>query len=309
MIAGDGRQPDQPRDWEWLEQFTCSRKYVLKKVITIYFHILTQCNPIIGILRACRGISIKNINLREAAPTSSPNIAQSAWVHGTLWNAIFISLIGEEVDVIDKIRFNNDADFLHRLETALGMRPNHEYWCKCTLQTNGIIKTATSDRHDLRWQLGFMWRPRGIELVLKSVDCFNKRLFHSAAILLLLHMYLLFETSPGWLPGGRFFFLPRFGGGALSSSNVYTTCVVYWSLGCRRVANMSWRTWVVVKQTQSNLGRRGYSAFQTSLLSLWWCPREMGSWNSLVHVNTLKPRQNGRHLQMHFHEWKYLNYD
>ena len=64
--------------------------------------------------------------------------------------------------------------------------------------------------------------------------CFQViRLFHSATIVLLLHMYL-FETSPGWLPGWRifFFFLPWFGGGALSS-NVFTICAVYWSLGRR----------------------------------------------------------------------------
>ena len=35
-----------------------------------------------------------NINLREAEQTSSPNIAHSAWMHGTLWNAICTSLLG-----------------------------------------------------------------------------------------------------------------------------------------------------------------------------------------------------------------------
>ena len=59
---------------------------------------------------------------------------------------------------------------------------NHEYWCKCTWWTNGINKTSTSDRLDLRWQLGFQWHWRGIELVFKSLDCFTKRLFHSATI-------------------------------------------------------------------------------------------------------------------------------
>ena len=107
------------------------------------------------------------------------------------------------MNVIDTLRFNNDADFLYRLPTALGMQPNHEYWCKCTWGMNGINKTATSDRLDLRWQLCFQWHRRGIELVL--LDCFTMRLFHSATILLLLHMYLLFEASPGWLPGWRVF--------------------------------------------------------------------------------------------------------
>ena len=61
---------------------------------------------------------------------------------------------------------------------------------------------------DLRWQLGFQWHRRGIELVSQV-----PRLFHSATVsqcdhFLLLHMYmyLLFETSPGWLPGWRGFF-------------------------------------------------------------------------------------------------------
>ena len=51
----------------------------------------------------------------------------------------------------------------------------------------------------------------GIELVFKSLNCFKKRLFHSATILLLLHRYLLFETSPGWLPGWRVFSLDLVG--------------------------------------------------------------------------------------------------
>ena len=92
-----------------------------------------------------------------------------------------------------------------------------------------IQPQLSSDRLALRRQLGVQWHRGGIELVLKSLDCYTKRLLHSANNFLLLHMYLLFETSPGWLPGWRFS-LPRFGGGALSS-NVFTICVVYWSLG------------------------------------------------------------------------------
>ena len=83
--------------------------------------------------------------------------------------------------------------------------PNHEYWCKCTWRTNSINKTATSDRLDLRWQLGIQWHRRGIELVFKSLDCLTRRLFHSSAIFLLLHMYLLLKISTGWLPGWRGF--------------------------------------------------------------------------------------------------------
>ena len=61
------------------------------------------------------------------------------------------------------------------------------------------------------WQLGFQWHRRGIERVFKSLDCFTKRLFHTATIFFLQHMYLLWvETSPGWSQGWRgFFYIPR----------------------------------------------------------------------------------------------------
>ena len=105
--------------------------------------------------------------------TRPPNIAHSAWMHGTLWNAIFASLITSEIDVIDTLRFNNDVDYLYRLATVLEMRLNHGYWCEpeCTWQTNSINKTATSERLD-SWA-SRLWR--GIELVFKSLDCFTVR--------------------------------------------------------------------------------------------------------------------------------------
>ena len=105
--------------------------------------------------------------------TRPPNIAHSAWMHGTLWNAIFTSLIASEIDVIDTLRFNNDVDYLYRLATVLEMRLNHEYWCEpeCTWQTNSINKTTTSERLD-SWA-SRLWR--GIELVFKSLDCFTVR--------------------------------------------------------------------------------------------------------------------------------------
>ena len=72
--------------------------------------------------------------------TWPPNIAHSAWMHSTLWNAIFASLIASKIDVIDTLRFNNDVDYLYRLATVLQMRLNHEYWCEpeCTWQTSPI---------------------------------------------------------------------------------------------------------------------------------------------------------------------------
>ena len=85
------------------------------------------------------------------------------------------------------------------------------------------LKIATSDRLDLRWQLGFLWHGIGIELVLQV-----PRLFHNATVsqcnhFLLLHMYmyLLFETSSGW----RGFFLTQFGGG--HSAPMYLLFVPY----------------------------------------------------------------------------------
>ena len=99
----------------------------------------------------------------------------------------------------------------------------HGKWAVSTL------KIATSDRLDLCWQLGFQWHGIGIELVLQV-----PRLFHNATVsqcdcFLLLHMYmyLLFETSPGWT-----FFFNSIWWGPLSS-NVFTICAVYWSLGRR----------------------------------------------------------------------------
>ena len=88
------------------------------------------------------------------------------------------------------------------------------------------LKTATSDRLDLRWQLGLQWHRIGIELVLQV-----PKLFHNATVsqcnhFLLQHMYmyLLFETSPGW----RGFFLTQFGGG--HSAPMYLLFMLYTDL-------------------------------------------------------------------------------
>ena len=107
--------------------------------------------------------------------TRPPNIAHSAWMHGTLWNAIFTSLIAQEIDFTDTLRFNNDVDFLYRLATVLEMHLNHDCWCEpeCTWQMNSINKTANSERLD-SWA-SRLWRSTGIELVFKSLDCFTVR--------------------------------------------------------------------------------------------------------------------------------------
>ena len=139
-------------------------------------------------------------------------------------------LISWEIDIIDSLRFNNDADFLYRLATTLKIWPNDEYWCKCTWQTSGVNKTATSDWLDLCWQLGFQseryWASFSF---FKSLDCFTMRLFHSAAIFCCyICMYLLFEASPGLLPAWRGFFCLNFGGG--HSAPMYLLFVLYTDL-------------------------------------------------------------------------------
>ena len=79
---------------------------------------------------------------------------------------------------------------------------------------------------DLRWQLGFQWHRRGIELVLQVPSLFHSATFSQCDHFLLLHMYmyLLFEISPGWLPGWRvvFFKLNLVGGTQLQC--IYYLC-------------------------------------------------------------------------------------
>ena len=78
---------------------------------------------------------------------------------------------------MDTPRFNNYADFLYRLATLLGMRLNHEYWCKCTWRTNSNHKTATSD---------LTWPPLTVGLPVTSERYWASfqvtRLFHIATV-------------------------------------------------------------------------------------------------------------------------------
>ena len=97
-----------------------------------------------------------------------------------------------------------NADFLYGLPTAPGMLPNHEYWCECPWQSPNEWYQQNSHKWQT-WQWGFQWHRTGIELVFKSLDCFTMRLFHSATVFFVLLIYLLFETSLGWLPGWRVF--------------------------------------------------------------------------------------------------------
>ena len=92
------------------------------------------------------------------------------------------------------------------------MPPNREYWWS----------TKQPQVTDLRWQLGFQWHRR------YWVSFQVTRLFHKATVshcdhFLMLHMYLLFETSPGWLQGWRgfFFFLTSIWWGSTQLQCIY----------------------------------------------------------------------------------------
>ena len=80
--------------------------------------------------------------------------------------------------------------------------------------------------------VGFQWHRRCIELVFKSLDCFTKRLFHTATIFCCNICICCLKLHQADHKVEEFVFLPRFGGGALSS-DVFTICAVYWSL-CHR---------------------------------------------------------------------------
>ena len=59
MIAGNGRQRNQPRDCAMTWASHVLQKMLHRNIVAIYFYIWTWYNPIIGIFRACRDISIK----------------------------------------------------------------------------------------------------------------------------------------------------------------------------------------------------------------------------------------------------------
>ena len=100
-------------------------------------------------------------------------------------------------------------------------------------------RTVSTKQHNWKtWQLSFQWYRRGIELVFKSLDCFTMRLFHSATIFFLIHLYLLFGTSPGWLVGWRIFFAGGGGGGGDGGWGAYLDLVGYFDVS--NVALVFW---------------------------------------------------------------------
>ena len=111
------------------------------------------------------------------------------------------------------------------------MRPIHEYWCKCTWRTNGINKTATSD-----------WRPPlTVGLPVTSERYWASfqvtRLFHKVTVSQCDHFFFAATYVFVWnftrlITRLKSFFILDLVGGSLSS-NVFTICAVYWSLGRR----------------------------------------------------------------------------
>ena len=45
------------------------------------------------------------------------------------------------------------------------------------------------------WQLGFQWHRWGIELVFKSLDCFTKRLFHTATFFAATYVFVVWNFT------------------------------------------------------------------------------------------------------------------
>ena len=141
----------------------------------------------------------------------------------------------------DVYKFNRLRNWCYRYTTF-------QQWCGFSISIGNSTGNATEpwiltndQQKSLKWQIsidqltvGFQWHRRGIELVFKSLDCFTKRLFHTATIFCsnICVCCLKLHQADHKVQEGFFFFLPRFGGGALSF-NVFTICAVYWSLGRR----------------------------------------------------------------------------
>ena len=109
---------------------------------------------------------------------------------------------------------------------------------KRVVSTLKTATTCTSDRLDLRWQLGFQWHHIGIELVLQV-----PRLFHNATVSQCDHVFaatyvhVFVVTCLKLHQVGEVFFNSIWWGPL--SSNVFTICAVYWSLGRRGYIGVS----------------------------------------------------------------------
>ena len=134
----------------------------------------------------------------------------------------------------------------------------HHWECDWTMNISANAHSKWTDStNQYNWQtwlFGFQWHGRGIELIFKPIDCFTMRLFHSATFFLLLLLYLLFETTPGWLLGWRFLEvgvggLPRIGGGALRSGVFTIWCRIliakppglFWLFKRRSCSTVPWQ--------------------------------------------------------------------
>ena len=149
---------------------------------------------------ACRGISIKRLlhgRQRRYCYLISPT-RHGCMAHSEMWYRQLIGIY----------KFNMLRNWCYLYTTF-------QWWCGFSISIGNstgyatepwilvINKTATSDRPPLTVGL-----PVTLERYWASFQV--TRLFHKATVshcdlFLLLHMYLLFETSPGWLQGWRVF--------------------------------------------------------------------------------------------------------
>ena len=113
------------------------------------------------------------------------------------------------------------------------------------------LKIATSDRLDLRWQLGFQWHGIGIELVLQV-----PRRFHNATVSQCDHILLLHICTCRLFVVWKFTRLERGFFNSIwwgqISFNVFTICALYWTLGRRGYFGVS-----NVALVQLDFGRYG----------------------------------------------------
>ena len=146
-------------------------------------------------------------NLREAAPTSSPNIAHSGWMHA------------RHTLKCDTYKFNN------RLRNCCYRYTTFQWWCGFSISIGNSTGNATEpwilvkmhmaneryQQNSSKWQT---WPPLTVGLPVTSERYWASfqvtRLLHKVTVSQCDHSFaatyvFVFETSPGWLQDCRFF--------------------------------------------------------------------------------------------------------
>ena len=108
------------------------------------------------------------------------------------------------------------------------------------------------------WQLGFQWHRWGIELVFKSLDCFTKRLFHTATFFAATYVFVVWNFTRLITSLKSFFFF--FNLDLVGEHSAFTICAVYWSLGRRGYFGVSNVVLVNLGRPIFSLNHRGASA-------------------------------------------------